>query len=248
MSHFYTDEGKLIEGDIRKARKHNLLPSVTTVLYVIAKEWGLQNWVLEEHIKEAVGISRKRFGSEGDFVLKDSEIIKQVKEAQNAKRDTIMEYGNVIHNLMERIVKGERMFHIADYEDRIKNTIPAMIEWAYDNQVNVIDTEKVMVNTEHGFASTFDLHCKIGSEEWLIDYKTQGTKEGKPVTRYKEWSYQLGGYDILLDGKPKRYGNLVISSTEPGRIEMKEWKQEEIDHGRDIFLTALKLYKLIKKL
>jgi len=240
MSHFYNNEGKLMEGNITSARKNGWLPSATTILYIIAKEWGLENWIKDELIKEAFSCC----GMHGS----PQERIKQVKENQNAKRDAIMDYGSTIHNLMERIVRGSRIIDMTDYEDRIKHTVPALIEWVHEQQINVLDTEKTLVNLEHGFASTYDLHCTICGEEWLIDYKTQSTYKDKPMKSYPENLYQLGAYNILLNDSPKRYGNLYISSTEPGRMEMKEWTQEQITWGAEVFLAALRLYKLIKKL
>ena len=52
-SHYYLPDGTPVHGDLRQARKANALPSVTTILSVLAKP-GLDNWKQETAILQSL--------------------------------------------------------------------------------------------------------------------------------------------------------------------------------------------------
>ena len=262
MSHYYNDEGKLIEGNITTCRKHNLNVSFTTYKDILAKSWGLSQWIIDEHIKEAFDIIESNLGfidvefADGKTIQAPAightkkELIKEVKERQSVKRDTTMDFGSEMHNFMRRIVKGDliELSHRPEDEQLI---LKSMVKWAKDNEVEPLEQEKTYVIPELRTASTIDILCMLKGEKWLIDYKTQSTKKDKPVTIYDDMIWQLGAYHNLVrtDGhEVERFGNLIISSTEPGRIEMVEHKREKIDWGEAVAAKTLELFKIIKKL
>jgi len=59
--------GKIRNTTLRDARKHNLVPSVTTILNVAAKP-GLDNWKLQQVLLAALTLPRNEGEPEGAYI------------------------------------------------------------------------------------------------------------------------------------------------------------------------------------
>jgi hypothetical protein len=80
----------------------------------------------------------------------------------------------------------------------------------------------------------------------IIDWKTMSTKPGRKVTGYDSWGRQLAAYAEAL-GEPERTRliNVVLSTTEPGRLEIVEWTDQRAQLFRQ-FRAILWLWCLLK--
>ncbi len=241
MAHWYKLDGTLVNGaTVRDARKHNLYPSVTTVLGILAKP-GLDIWKTDQAILSALTFPNPDNA-------KEYELLKLIKDDSKEQSKVAMEKGTLIHNLTERNIKKEYI-DWNEYSPDINKTLMS-VECEFTKIIDKpIYIEESFVDLQYGFAGTPDLLAYLlNNDVGLFDHKTQSTKKGEKIKKYPEWLYQLAACNILTCRQANRFFNTVISTTEPGRVELVEWKQEEIDHAEEVFLTMLKLFKLIKKI
>lgn len=230
-SHWYTTSGEpRHDADLRVARKENLLPGVTTILGIMEKPF-LSIWKQQQAILSALTLPRLPEESVDDFAKR------VVIDAQETSKKAC-ELGITVHEHIEHAIKG---VHDIDVDPKIKDEVQKKIV----SMCGACDVEKCVVNLEHGFAGTIDFSGIFGNKSTLIDFKTQGTKEGKCVF-YPEWSYQLAAYNMIE--KRDRCVSIIISISEPGLIKSKEWKKEEIEHATLVFKKTCELFYLIKKL
>ncbi|MCP3686289.1 MAG: hypothetical protein GY861_26900 [bacterium] len=241
MSHWYDDNGKLVaDANLRSARKEGLYGSVTTIIDILEKT-GLNIWLRDQAILSALTFPRP--GG-----VNDTELLSLIKADSKEQSTQAAEKGSLIHRLIERITRDEQV-SLCEYEDDIVIIVEAVDRYLNDKIHYALVIEEGLTNQEYGFAGTPDLLAELNDEGiGLFDHKTQGTKEGERIKKYVEWSYQLAACNILTGRKADRFFNVVISTTEPGRIEEVEWKREEIDHAEQVFLTLVQLFHLIKKL
>ncbi len=250
MTRFYDRNGdSQYDANLRDARKNDYLPSHTSVLNVISN-YGIEKWKRDTILKTCAELP-KWIGESVE--LYSDRVTEHIKE-ESVKAP---EYGNVIHNLIERILKNE-CIQMAEYDIKVQDTIFAVKEWIDDNIELCYLIEPGLVNLDYGFAGKPDLLCKLKTGEIaLIDWKTTKTFKDKKVRGYDEWFYQLSAQEKLVDytyqddkvdgHKVEKFFNVVISSTEVGRVEVVEWSREDIDRGWLIFNAALTIFKESKK-
>ncbi|MCP4649594.1 MAG: hypothetical protein GY853_05885 [PVC group bacterium] len=252
MAHWYKLDGTLVNGaTVRDARKHNLYPSVTTVLGILAKP-GLDIWKTDQAILSALTFPNPDNA-------KEYELLKLIKDDSKEQSKVAMEKGTLIHNLTERIIKKDEIgysaykYELMSIDDEFENKILKIAKSIEFTFYQILDKpiyiEESFVDLQYGFAGRPDLlSYLLNNDIGLFDHKTQSTKKGEKIKKYPEWLYQLAACNILTCRQANRFFNTVISTTEPGRVELVEWKQAEIDHAEEVFLTMLKLFKLIKKI
>jgi len=91
--------GKIRNTTLRDARKHNLVPSVTTILNVAAKP-GLDNWKLQQVLLAALTLPRNEGEPEGAYI---DRIISDSKEQGRSAADA----GTEIHASVEKFFKNQ---------------------------------------------------------------------------------------------------------------------------------------------
>jgi hypothetical protein len=248
MSHFYNKQGQLIDTiqgkngkprktNIKDARELNLLPSVTELLKIFSRP-AIEKWKVTEALKYSVDNPKMDQESIETYL---SRVIPACYEKSSIAKD----FGSLMH------------FQIECY---LKNTpcpIPPEIEKFWPHVLEYItangfcgEAEKVIVDSEVGFAGTCDFDGKaFNIDDVCVDFKTQSTldKNNKPkkIVFYDEWAFQLAGYTLRNN---KTCINMVISSDEPGKIEHKIWDNDAIVRGKLIFKRLCEIYSLTKNL
>ncbi len=102
MAHWYNNEGKLIpDAGVREARKHNLYPSVTSVMKII-DNYGLNKWIKDQGILAALTMPRP----EG---ITDEDFIKLLNEDSQQQANDAADWGTEVHNLIARKLEGEKL-------------------------------------------------------------------------------------------------------------------------------------------
>jgi hypothetical protein len=245
MARWYSKEGKTMEGaTLREARKLDLYPSVTTVLDIFRK-YGIEKWKTEQAILSAL-----TFPNSQDYT--DTEIIKQIITDSEDESKRAANYGTIIHNLIARMLLKDQI-NLNEYEEKIQITMEAIKE-CLSNMDVIFAIERTFVSEELGYGGTIDCIGRMDDKILVIDFKTQKTEINRKYKKYPEWLYQLAAYVGLIDieqiknNTTVEYVNIVISSTEPGRIDFHRWSDEEINYGWEVFKTSLYLFKLIKNL
>jgi hypothetical protein len=232
-AHWYTSTGEAAhDSDLRRARKENLYPSVTSVLQVKSKP-GLDAWKRQEAILAALTLPRRPGESDQDFAARVA--IDMTETSSKAAR-----IGTMIHNYAEQLTLGmDEPVPPQGYE-AVCNMLR---EWIADNLDDGI-AESTMVSTEYGYAGRMDwsgVFQKSGGYG-ILDFKTQNVKPGSKPVFYPEHCYQLAAY---AEGKPMELVNVIIGvHPENPLIEVRHWKEDEIQDGWDIFRHLLRVWQI----
>ena len=106
------------------------------------------------------------------------------KRAQEIMEEAGAE-GTYVHNAIEELITGHTV-ETAEINERFKpksalkihRCLKAFLDWWAEVKPEIIAHE-FAVWDGRGFAGTVDLHCKIGDEEWIVDYKTSNSIQDK---------------------------------------------------------------------
>lgn len=231
------DGKKMVKTTVTHARKLGLLPSVTTILGLLAKP-ELDAWKQEQLLMASLTLTRL----EGES---DVEFVKRIIEDSEAYSGQAMEFGNKVHAYIEYLFSkpnddGEV------FVPQISESYQKMIaEFIYTNNISgsceILCADGV-VGGKVDFFGTFR------GEPAIIDWKTQGTK-GKGFNWYDNWLLQLVGYARLMKQDPEKIQlvNIAVSSKEE-LIDCYVWKSEEIRDAVQVFDRLVDIFYILKKL
>lgn len=210
---------------LRDARELSLIPSVTTILGVAAKP-ALTAWLQEQAILAALTLPRLPDELESVWlkrVLQDSK--QQGKDAADL--------GTEIHAAVQGYYEGNKA---SSYPIHVKTCVGA-IESRYGAK-NWI-AERSFAH-EMGFGGKVDLHC----EDMVIDIKTKDFEDPKKVVAYDEHMMQLSAYRVGLGIPTAKCANVVISRTNPDRVVIVEWAEEDLQRGWEMFCSLLRYWQI----
>jgi hypothetical protein len=236
----YTIDGR--PTTLRDARKHNLLPSVTTVLGVVHKA-ALVNWK-EEQVAKAAHKLDMVYYDEAEYVAA------VLAKARQFPVDAANE-GTRIHDACETFVRDghcrdEYLPHAQAAYAELRKLFPHVDDWVVEQSFG----------HPLGFGGKCDLHSP--STGIIADYKSKDGdfSNGKRLGFDQNWqlaAYQVGLNLIMttFDGKSLRQGHapgaaIFISRTHPGKVASHVWSADEMAHGWSVFAAALQLHKLLK--
>lgn len=214
---------------LRDAKKHGYIPSVTTILSCAAKP-GLEAWKLNQMLLAALTLPRAPEESEDAYVKR---IVADSKEQgrQAAERGTNVH--TALESWYEGVLHADYVEHQMGVAEEVKNVF-GELNWA---------TEKSFAS-KLGFGGKVDLHSKDG-EGVVIDFKTKEFSDPSKVDAFDEHCCQLAAYREGLGIPKARCANVFVSVTVPGMVVVKEWTQEELKRGWQMF-DALRMYWFAK--
>jgi hypothetical protein len=230
-THWYTKDGEPAHGaDLRKARKENLLPGVTSVLQILSKP-ELEIWKTNNIIETALGATMLPGETDREF---RSRIILTSKEI-SSKASTM---GTAVHQWVEDLMAGKRSPVI----DGLEKTLLILEDWINQQDLSSVIIEAPITNTALGYGGRVDLQCVLNGRPTIIDWKTTANKDGK-LKPYPEYCWQLSAYG---EGNPDfDYINVMISTNpeKPG-INIHQWTPGEIAEGWTAFKSCLEIWKI----
>lgn len=228
-----TDPTKFRAVNLADARKQTLFPSVTNVLSVLAKP-GLEAWKQEQMVLSALTLPRKPGETDDLFA-------KRVVEDARTQAEQAAEFGTLVHTF------------IAEWHAKRNPAVPVKAEasiMAYiklaSKRLNHTASEFPFACQRHGYGGTVDFIGRMDGDEAVIDFKTRTTTPGQPVPAYETDGLQLVAYANGTGHHSARLVNIVLSSTEPGRVEIVEWTDQRDDLW-NAFLHCLALWQWTKK-
>lgn len=242
-SHWYRQDGKpfyTITGangvdrsvTLRDARKINAVPSVTTVLQIVAKP-QLEAWKVRQGVMAALTLPRVA-GEDDDALLA------RIDADGRAQAKAAAEEGTKIHDAIECHFKGQPVPEA--YRKHVEGTVAKIAELFPD--VNDWRAEDYFCHAR-GFGGKVDLHSP--STGIVIDYKGKdGDFSDKKKLAYDQ-HYQLSAYQTGLGLGLNVCANIFVSRTHPGLVAEYVWTREQMQEGWDVFSAALQLWKAIKK-
>jgi hypothetical protein len=212
------------------------------VLGVINKP-ELVEWKMTQAVLAALTLPRRDGEDLGVFA-------KRVVEDARSQVKGAAEFGSAFHAGAEHVAKTLEVDPTGPYAAWLNRHR----DWFQANCVRVVWTERVLVNTELGYAGTADLlveHQQHGLT--LVDYKTQGlsSRPPRPDGRrtdgwrprvYGSWCQQLAAYRRAI-GQPVACMSVIVNSTEPSELVERLWSEEELRAGLESFEAALVIWR-----
>lgn len=224
------------------ARKLGLLPSVTTVLKVVAKP-GLESWKLEQAIMASLTLPRKKDEPTEDFA-------KRVVEDMESEASSAADTGKQIHAAIEHFAKTGELS--PDFRTVARHVV-AFRRWLRETDARILASEKVVV--AEGYAGTADLLLEIpGIGTVLADIKSQHVKDdkkGQPKPKfYEEWCYQMSAYAEAMEHQEMMtidaVASLVMDKNQPGRYFSKIWSDQDRSKALAAFSSAFRIWTIQK--
>ena len=234
--HWYTADGEpsytriAKNGNVRNttladAKKEGLLPSVTTIINVLAKP-GLDRWKQEQVLLASLTLPRGENEPEADW-------LKRVIEDSRSTGKNAMDRGTAMHNVLEAYFN---QVYMPEYPSYTQRTEQALREH-FGDQFWV--TEKSFAH-ELGYAGKCDLHSDEGI---VVDFKTKESLKNADV--YAEHMMQIVAYAYGL-GMPLARGAICFVSEDETKIV--EISQEDLQTAWKKFQCLLVYFKLDKGL
>lgn len=217
--------------NLRWDRPLGLVPSVTTVLRILAKP-QLEVWKVKQGILAALTLPR----NDGED---DDAFISRVLTDSREQAKMAAEEGTRIHDAIEQSFKGQPvpgyyMPHVEATRSLIADLYPSVTDWVAE------------ASFAHpvGFGGKVDLHSP--STGIVIDYKGKDGdfSDGKKLAY--DQHYQLAAYQYGMYLPASDCVNIFVSRTHPGAVASHIWPADEVRDGLAIFLDALRVWKSVK--
>lgn len=224
--------GRVRNTTLRDARKLLLVPSVTTVLGVLAKP-QLEVWKVKQGILAALTLPRKLDETDDAYLAR-------CFEDSKAQAIAAAEEGTRIHDACENAVKGlpypdKYRLHVSGAMAALANLFPGVTDWVAE----------MSFADESGYGGKIDLHSP--STGIVADYKSTDERFGSEKRFHYDQYIQLAAYQDGLKFPRTECANIFVSRTEPGVAFIHKWSAEEIEEGSRIFKASLALWKLLRK-
>ena len=235
--HWYTREGEpmyTIEAakggyrptTLRDARKHNLVPSVTTIINAAAKPALLQ-WMQKQVLLAALTLPKIASETEEQYFER---IINDSKEQSRMAADA----GTDIHAAIQNYYEGGAV----KWPDHTKSieAFRSAVDQAFGPQV--WKCEQPFAH-EMGFGGKVDMHC----DSVVVDIKTKEFADPAKVDVYDEHLMQLAAYRVGLGMQNARCANVFVSRSVQGLVVVKEWSSEDLRRGWQMFYHLLNFWQ-----
>lgn len=194
-----------------------LLPSVTT----IAGKW--KGEALINYLQRQMHIATRTT----PFVAgqSDDDYYAECEKWSEEHRQNAADWGTGFHKIAETYSLGVPPTVTSQYEA----SYAEFLKWHAKNVVTIVWAEKILVNLDQGYAGKADvLYRDHDGRAVLLDYKTQDTKKKKRCCFWPNFPVQLAAYAYSDGMEVDAIQSMVISSTEPGLIEVKEYTDKTI--------------------
>jgi len=211
--------GKERNTNLRDARELNLVPSVTTILGIIAKP-GLNTWLQQQVLLAALTLPRIAGETEENWLER------VISDSKSTGRDA-MDRGTQMHGVLERFYSGER-----DDYPRYVDQVDASIRIHF-GQDHIWEAERSFAY--EGFGGKVDLIA----ENIVIDFKSKDKLD--KVVSYHEQLMQLAAYRVGLGKPTARCANVFF--TESGDVKLIEHSEDDLQQAWDCFQYLLAFYK-----
>lgn len=223
---------------LRDARTLQLLPSVTTVMSVLAKP-QLDDWKHRQITAWCYNHTPHNEDAEAFHARAIEGAFEQVSDAADLGTD--------IHKALELYFTGQ------PYDAAFKVYVEPVVAWVEANGVKFHKHELRLTSTAFGYAGTTDAVIECSRGAGILDFKSRKTKPGLPVTPFDGQAMQIAAYYKAAwwdETKPPLLPavgvNVFISTTEPGRVEAAWYDADQIAREWEAFKAALTLWRHLK--
>lgn len=195
MSHYYTQTGQAAHTVLAKngtprattladARKHGLVPSVTTVIRDTLAKPQLEYWKVTQAIHAALTLPEIPGESLEDRV-------RRVREDSEAQAKAAAAHGSAVHDAFCKYLHGQEFGpEFAPYVEELQRQIDSGFG-QFLGPVRTVWSEKCLIG--EGYAGTADWLIETSAGLCIVDFKGQDVRDGKPSARAEYW-IQLAAY------------------------------------------------------
>lgn len=226
-----TKAGGVRPVNLRWDRHLELVPSVTTVLQIIAKP-QLVRWQVQQGILAALTLGREP--GEPD----DAYLARVMADSKQQVTDAADE-GTRIHDACEchfkgRVVPRKYRAVVGKVCDEIARMFPGVDDWV----------SEASFAHPSGFGGKVDLHSP--STGIVVDFKGKDGdfSDGKRLAYDQHW--QLAAYQVGLELPEAECANVFFSRTHVAAKGHK-WTVDDVREGRRVFGRALALWRELKR-
>jgi len=220
--------GKERNTTLRDARTESLVPSVTTVLNVMAKP-ALIQWLQKQVLMAALTLPRIEGEPEDDYIAR---IMTDSKEQGRKAADD----GTAIHASIQGFYEGTvTLLH----EEHVKATVAAL-DASFGQQPWIAERA---FGHSYGFGGKCDLHSTVGVGI-VADIKTKEFSDPDKIDLYDDHLMQLAAYRVGLGIPAARCANVFVSRSVPGLVVVKEWEEKDLKRGWAMFCALLQFWQL----
>ena len=220
-------KGKERNTNLKDARKHGYVPSVTTILGVAAKP-ALENWKINQALNSALTLEKDPLESIEEFAYRCKQDSKRIGQ-EAAKK------GTKIHAMIERGFLGEGT----------SKTYKIIQAWLDENFPNEEWIAEDSFCADLGYGGKIDLYSKSGI---FVDFKTKDNLEGKDPAKlvYDEHGMQLSAYAQGCGYDDVERVSIFVDREDTELIACHIWDKESQDKHREMFNSILNYWKLVK--
>ncbi len=237
--HWYDREGKpmyTIVGSngvernttLRDAKSLGLVPSVTTIIGIVAKPF-LENWKINQALNSAMKLEQEEDESYDAFIYRCKEDSKQI--SLNAAKE-----GTRIHNKIEEGFLGTS-------QNKTYQVIKNYLDKEYPKEKWIAEDSFC---SSLGYGGKIDLYSKSGI---FVDFKTKDNLEGKDPAKliFDEHGMQLSAYAQGCECPyPKRL-SIFVDRKQDDLILCHVWDESTHSQHLEMFNSLLTYWKLVKK-
>jgi len=219
--------GKERNTNLRDARKHGYVPSVTTILGVAAKP-ALENWKINQALNSALTLKKQDDESTDQFFYR-------CKEHSKSTGKEAAEMGTTIHAMIEQGFAGgaetKPYLVIKEYLDKI-----------FPNEEWVAESSFC---AEAGYGGKIDLYSKSGI---FVDFKTKDNLDGKDGSKlvFNEHGMQLSAYAEGCGFEDPERVSIFVDRKDTGLIVPHRWTKSTHAKHLQMFNSLLTYWKLFK--
>jgi ATP-dependent exoDNAse (exonuclease V) beta subunit len=234
--------------NITDAKLLRLLPSVSAITGMLDAP-GLDYHKRKRVAEEACDCPMSSFEDREEYI---KHLLKKADEPMQRAR----EFGSALHAPLETYYGQNKAISA---EDRLKlpdgrevglfSILQPAIKAVDDMGLQIQSTERILVSAL-GYAGTADMLAAKDGLPIIGDYKSKTTKEDEPIVVPFTYEMQIAAYwkaAFPLSGAPMSGFNLFISSTEPGRVEVHHYTNEQLTRAWDAFRCCLELWKIVNE-
>ena len=217
-----------------KIKKERIL-SVSGISGVMDKSAPLMIWATGLMAEELKGVKKPNYDD-----------IDNARWAYKRKKEEACSIGEEVHQWAENFVKAKMSNKDQDLilpEDiNIKAGVVAFLQWDKSNNIQYIESERLVYSRKHNFVGIFDCLANINGKLTLIDFKT--SKRFYPM----EMGMQLAGYQIAYEEEIGQVDQRMVVrfDKETGEFESHILQNNKAD--KEAFLSALKLKQREKEI
>tara|TARA_X000001388_G_scaffold49989_1_gene36028 strand:+ start:5197 stop:5967 length:771 start_codon:yes stop_codon:yes gene_type:complete len=219
--------GKERNTTLRDAKKEGYVPSVTTVLNIIAKP-SLENWKVTQALKSAIELERHINETDDSFITRCKQNYREI-----GKQAAIT--GTKIHAQIEKGFLGKTK----------TKPYKVIIKWLEENFPNEEWIAEDSFSSGLGYGGKIDLYSKSGI---FVDFKTKDNLEGKDPAKlvYDEHGMQLSAYAQGCGFDEVERISIFIDRKNTSLISCHIWDKESHKKHKEMFNSILKYWQLVK--